>query len=99
MAARRAARRKSAVKRPRARRPRVQTGLDRVAAGDREVLRRLRGRRLGLLSHPAAVDADLRPALAVLRDAGCDVRVLFGPEHGYGGEAQDMIAVGEGQSE
>lgn len=72
----------------------VQTGLDRVAAGDPAVLKLLRGRKLGLLAHPASVDRDLRHAHAVLREAGCDVRALFGPEHGYGGEAQDMIAVG-----
>jgi uncharacterized protein YbbC (DUF1343 family) len=74
--------------------PVVQTGLDRIAAGDSEVLRQLRGRKLGLLAHPASVDRSLRHAHDVLMQAGCDVRVLFGPEHGYGGEAQDMIAVG-----
>ena len=42
---------------------------------------------------PASVDGRLRHAHAVLLAAGCDVRALFGPEHGYGGEAQDMIAV------
>jgi uncharacterized protein YbbC (DUF1343 family) len=72
----------------------VQTGLDRVAAGDGEALALLRGKKLGLLAHPASVDRSLRHAHAVLSAAGCDVRVLFGPEHGYGGEAQDMIAVG-----
>ena len=70
------------------------TGLDRIAAGDEEALRLLRGRKLGLLAHPASVDRRLRHAHVVLQEAGCDVRVLFGPEHGYGGEAQDMIAVG-----
>ena len=40
---------------------------------------------------PASI-ARLRHAHAVLLAAGCDVRALFGPEHGYGGEAQDMIA-------
>jgi uncharacterized protein YbbC (DUF1343 family) len=72
----------------------IETGLDRVAAGDREALAFLRGKKLGLLAHPASVDRGLRHAHAVLNAAGCDVRVLFGPEHGYGGEAQDMIAVG-----
>ena len=72
---------------------RVQTGLDRVAGGDATALAPLRGRKLGLLTHPAAVDGQLRHAQTVLREAGCDVRVLFGPEHGYGGEAQDMIPV------
>jgi uncharacterized protein YbbC (DUF1343 family) len=77
---------------------RVQTGLERIAAGDPEVLGLLRGRKLGLLAHPASVDRRLRHAHAVLRDAGCDVRALFGPEHGYGGEAQDMIPVGSDHS-
>ena len=72
---------------------RLQTGLDRVAAGDPDALRLLRGKKLGLLAHPASVDRNLRHAHAVLLRAGCDVRALFGPEHGYGGEAQDMIAV------
>jgi uncharacterized protein YbbC (DUF1343 family) len=72
----------------------VQTGLDRVAAEDPAALALLRGRKLGLLAHPASVDRRLRHAHAVLLAAGCDVRALFGPEHGYGGEAQDMIAVG-----
>jgi uncharacterized protein YbbC (DUF1343 family) len=74
---------------------RVETGLDRIAGGDAELLARLRGRRLGLLAHPASVDRKLRHAHAVLTAAGCDVRALFGPEHGYGGAAQDMIAVGQ----
>jgi uncharacterized protein YbbC (DUF1343 family) len=76
----------------------VATGLDRVAALDAAVLGRLRGRKLGLLTHPAAVDRRLRHAHAVLREAGCDVRALFGPEHGYGGEAQDLIAVDSEQN-
>jgi uncharacterized protein YbbC (DUF1343 family) len=71
----------------------VETGLDRLAGGDADALRLLRGKKLGLLAHPASVDRHLRHAHAVLLQAGCDVRALFGPEHGYGGEAQDMIAV------
>jgi len=73
---------------------RVQSGLDRIGSGDPEALKIVRGRKLGLLAHPASVDARLRHAHRVLVDAGCEVRALFGPEHGYGGEAQDMIAVG-----
>jgi uncharacterized protein YbbC (DUF1343 family) len=73
---------------------RVATGLDRLAADEPEVLGRLRGLRLGLVAHPASVDARLRHARQVFHDAGLDLRALFGPEHGYGGEAQDMIGVG-----
>jgi uncharacterized protein YbbC (DUF1343 family) len=72
----------------------VETGLDRIAEGDLAALSLLRGRKLGLLAHPASVDRRLRHAHRVLLAAGCEVRALFGPEHGYGGEAQDMIAVG-----
>ena len=71
----------------------VVTGLDRVAAGEPGVLRLLRGRRVGLLAHPASVDASLRHAHQVLGEAGVEVSALFGPEHGYGGEAQDMVGV------
>ncbi len=74
---------------------RVRTGLDRIAQGDDEVLRKLRGRRVGLCAHPASVDTQLRHARFVLEAAGVSVCALFGPEHGYGGEAQDMIAVGD----
>ena len=74
---------------------RVATGLERIAQGDSEVLALLRGKRLGLVAHPASVDSRLRHARFVLQEHGLDVCVLFGPEHGYGGEAQDMIAVND----
>jgi len=76
------------------RRPRVETGLERIANGDVEVLANLRGRRLGLVAHPASVDSRLRHAHVVLEAAGCRVNALFGPEHGYGGEAQMQVAIG-----
>lgn len=72
----------------------VATALDRIAAGDPEALAAVRGR-AGLIAHPASVDSGLRHARFVLRDAGVDLRALFGPEHGYGGEAQDMIGVAD----
>jgi uncharacterized protein YbbC (DUF1343 family) len=74
---------------------RVATGLERIAQGDEQVLRALRGKRLGLVAHPASVDSKLRHARFVMQERGLDVRVLFGPEHGYGGEAQDMVAVND----
>jgi uncharacterized protein YbbC (DUF1343 family) len=52
------------------------------------------GARLGLLSHPAAVDAELTSAREVIaaRFPG-RLQVLFSPQHGLGGEKQDnMIA-------
>lgn len=71
----------------------VVTGLQRIALGEVEVLRKLAGRRLGLLAHPASVDTTLRHAAQVMQDVGRTPKVLFGPEHGVGGDAQDMIRV------
>ncbi|MCA9536981.1 MAG: DUF1343 domain-containing protein [Myxococcales bacterium] len=76
----------------------VATGLDRVAAADPEVLVHVRGKRVGLLAHPASVTRTLLHAHAVLESAGAQVVTLFGPEHGYGGEAQDMAPVGSDES-
>ena len=67
----------------------MRTGLDRVVSGDVPLPRH----KVGLLAHPASVDAQLRPALAVLEEAGVEVVRLFGPEHGFAGQAQDMIGV------
>lgn len=72
----------------------VRTGLDRVADGDLEAVRSIAGRNVGLLAHAASVDRGLRPAAAVLEQAGARIRALFGPEHGFSGAAQDMIGVG-----
>jgi molybdopterin-guanine dinucleotide biosynthesis protein MobB len=55
------------------------------------------GKRVGLLCNPASVTLDFVPAPKALLAAGVDVRVLFGPEHGLTGAAQDMEAVGPGE--
>ena len=72
----------------------VATGLDRLASGEGRVCAQVRGRRIGLVAHPASVDRRLVHAHEVLTRAGANVVALFGPEHGLGGEAQDMAAVG-----
>jgi uncharacterized protein YbbC (DUF1343 family) len=56
---------------------------------------RLRSSRVGLLAHPASIDRNLIHAREVLARIGVEPRVVFGPEHGYGGEAQDMIGVAD----
>lgn len=70
----------------------MKVGLDRLAERDRLVAR-LRGARVGLLAHPASVSRDMVHAVDVLIAMGVRAAVLFGPEHGYGGEAQDMVGV------
>jgi uncharacterized protein YbbC (DUF1343 family) len=70
----------------------IRTGLDRLLgeAG------RLRGRRYGLLSHSAAVSPELVPAHLALAAGGAPLpAVLFGPEHGFYGVEQDMVASGD----
>ncbi|WP_394826207.1 exo-beta-N-acetylmuramidase NamZ domain-containing protein [Pendulispora albinea] len=70
------------------------TGLDRLAAGQsRSLMRALRGTRVALLAHPASVTRDLVHAADVVIGQGARLKVIFGPEHGFGGEAQDMIGV------
>jgi uncharacterized protein YbbC (DUF1343 family) len=51
--------------------------------------------RLGLLAHPASVDRRLVHVRHILDALGARVVVVFGPEHGYGGEAQDMVGVAD----
>ncbi len=74
---------------------RVATGLTRLARAEPDIVKLVRGRRVGLLAHPASVDDKLHHAEDIVRASGADLRVLFGPEHGYTGQAQDMIGVGE----
>jgi len=68
----------------------VTTGLD-VLCGERLAL--CRGRRVGVLCHPASVAADLTHIVDRLLEVGVRPVRLFGPEHGVRGEAQDMIGV------
>lgn len=70
----------------------MHTGLDRLLADDALANDVLRGR-VGLLAHPASVTRDLVHTAAALRAKGVRFEIIFGPEHGYGGEAQDMIGV------
>jgi uncharacterized protein YbbC (DUF1343 family) len=70
----------------------VRSGLDVLAATR---FRALRGRRIGLVCNPTAVDARLVHAADLLhRAAGVELTALFGPEHGVRGDAQYMAAVG-----
>lgn len=58
---------------------------------------RLRGKRVGLIANPTSVDHELRHAVDLLRRAeGVDLAVLFGPEHGLGAAAQDLVEVVDG---
>lgn len=76
--------------------PRVRTGLDVLAA---DGFRPLLGRRVGLVAHPASVDGQLRHAVYLMESAGVRLATLFGPEHGFLGQAQDLIGVADAAPE
>lgn len=75
-----------------ARRVTVASGLDILRD---EGFARLKGRRVGLLAHPATVDRELKHAVYLMHGAGVELAALFGPEHGVTGDAQDMESVEE----
>ena len=66
----------------------IRTGLDRLLDDSSA----LAGRRYGLLTHLAAVSAELLPAHLALSRAGVPPQRLFAPEHGLYAQAQDMEA-------
>ena len=68
---------------------RVLNGLD---VFQRDYWKKLQGRRLGLLSNQASLDRDLMSSKEVIsRLLPNQLKVLFGPQHGYGGEDQDNM--------
>lgn len=72
----------------------METGLDRLPSRH-DLVNELRGASVGLLAHPASVNRELSHALDVLVSLGIRPKRLFGPEHGWTGQAQDMIGVGD----
>jgi uncharacterized protein YbbC (DUF1343 family) len=71
----------------------MRTGLERFL----DEPRRWVGRgRVGLVANPTTVDRALVHAVDRLyRHPDVDLRLLFGPEHGIRGAAQDMVGVGD----
>jgi len=71
----------------------IRTGLDRLLADPS----RLAGRRYGVLAHGASITGDGRPIhMALAESAAAPPQALFGPEHGYYGIEQDMVAAAGG---
>lgn len=67
----------------------ILTGLDQVTEGE---WTRFEGQRLGLLSNQASLNRRLETARDVLqKQLPGQLQVLFGPQHGYGGEDQDNM--------
>jgi len=73
------------------RRTNAQTGLDQLAVDEYDTLR---GKRVGLLTNVAAVNAQGMQTQHLLRDApGVQLRHLFGPEHGLRAQAEAGASV------
>jgi uncharacterized protein YbbC (DUF1343 family) len=67
----------------------VLTGIDRVAA---EQWRPMKSERLGLLANQASVDSRLTTTREIISHLfPGQLKALFGPQHGYGGEDQDNM--------
>lgn len=71
---------------------RVRTGLEVLCEDQAD---KVRGAKIGLVCHPASVDADLVHAADRLQAVGAKIERLFAPEHGVGGGHQDMITIDE----
>lgn len=73
----------------------MRTGLERLLDQPKRWLGKAR---VGLVANPTTVDRRLAHAVDLMRGhPDVDLRLLFGPEHGIRGAAQDMIGVGDGR--
>ena len=71
----------------------MQTGLERFLSDPK---RWVNGARVGLIANPTTVDRRFRHAIDLFHaHPDIDLVLLFGPEHGIRGAAQDMIHVGD----
>jgi uncharacterized protein YbbC (DUF1343 family) len=68
----------------------LKLGIDRVLE-ERALQKRLRGRRVALLAHPASVTKDLVHSLDALSGTGLRLTAAFGPQHGLRGDKQDNM--------
>jgi uncharacterized protein YbbC (DUF1343 family) len=71
-------------------------GLDQLySAQIGNLRRRLRGQRLAVLTHAAAIDRRGRHVLTVLEELGASPQIVFTPEHGLFADAQAEEAVAD----
>jgi len=71
-------------------------GLDQVFSGElSNVRKRLRGARVGILTHAAAVDRSGRNAVSTLDELGASPAVVFTPEHGFFPTHQAQVPISE----
>src|SRR6185295_8663981 len=69
---------------------RLNFGIDRLLE-ERALQKRLKGRRLALLAHPASVTKGLAHSMDALFAAGLALGAALGPQHGLRGDKQDNM--------
>jgi len=68
----------------------VRCGLEVILANPK----RIRGRKVGLLINPTSCTRDINSSYPVLKEVlGKNLVCIFGPEHGFRGEAQDQAGI------
>ena len=74
----------------------LRSGLDVLLTTERMLLH---GKRIGLVTHAAAVDRSVRNSIEAIGSIpGVRLMSIFGPEHGLHGQAQDLIGVGDDEA-
>ncbi len=74
----------------------VLSGLDVLVSQGGDLVQ---GKTIGLVTHAAGVDRHLRSSIDRLcAIPGVSLPIVFGPEHGLHGQAQDLIGVGDDQA-
>ncbi|HEY4064657.1 MAG TPA: DUF1343 domain-containing protein [Puia sp.] len=68
----------------------IVTGADQVAV----YLPYLKGKRVGLIANPTSIIGD-KPSVDSLRSLGINIKMIFGPEHGFRANASNGGAVGD----
>ena len=68
----------------------MQFGIDRLVE-EPALVKRIGGRRVALLAHPASVTRDLVHSIDALAAAGVRLSAAFGPQHGLRGDKQDNM--------
>ncbi|MBI9102546.1 MAG: DUF1343 domain-containing protein [Spirochaetales bacterium] len=66
------------------------TGIDRFLSEKKES-----SKKIGLITNPTGITSRGIPVWQALINEGFNLKALFGPEHGFRGEAQDAVIVGD----
>ncbi|MBN19967.1 MAG: hypothetical protein CL678_01680 [Bdellovibrionaceae bacterium] len=74
-----------------------QLGLENLLT-NKDLLNRLRGKRVGLVAHPASIDQELNHSIDLLMNHS-DIQLTcgFGPQHGIRGDVQDNMVETENE--